>query len=58
MLMKKIAEATPVSSNVLDNYVRFNVSASKKSEIYNVVFSFKSLIDSKDIIDFYENASN
>ena len=57
MLMKKIAEAYGISSNVLDNYVTFNVSASKKTEMYNVCFTFKSLMDSKDAISFFEYAN-
>nr|MCR5462462.1 PolC-type DNA polymerase III [bacterium] len=37
--------------------VTFNVSASKKAELYNVCFTFKSLMDSKDAITFYEYAN-
>ena len=57
MLMKKIAEAYDINTNILDNYVTFNVSASKKAELYNVCFTFKSLMDSKDAITFYEYAN-
>ena len=57
MLMKKIAEAYDIKSNVLDNYVTFSVSASKKTEMYNVCFTFKSLMDSKDAISFFEYAN-
>ena len=46
-LIKKFNE------KIQDNFVDYNVTASRKEETYNIIFTFKKMLDSKDIIEFY-----
>ncbi len=45
-----------LNENIQENYVEFNVTGNKKEETYNIIFSFKNVMDVKDVITFYNES--
>ena len=39
--------------NIQEKFVDFSVTGNKKEETYNIIFTFKSMLSSEDIITFY-----
>ena len=55
--MKMLDLIKKFNEKIQDNFVDCNVTASRKEETYNIIFTFKNMLDSKDIIEFYNEVN-
>ena len=45
------------NANIQEKYVDINVTGNKKEQTYNIIFTFKSMLDVNDIIHFYNECN-
>ena len=56
MLMKNMFEYKQFSSNIIDNYISYSAVGNKSTESYDIVITFKELLEANDAISFYNDA--
>lgn len=45
------------NANIQEKYVDFSVTGNKRDQTYNIIFTFKSMLDAADIIHFYNECN-
>ena len=56
MLMKKMFEYKKFNSNITDGYLSYEAIGNKTTKMYEIIITFKSLLESEDAIEFYNGA--
>ena len=46
-----------IAANIQEKYVDFSVTGNKRDQTYNIIFTFKSMLDASDIIHFYNECN-